>query len=424
MPLAAALRYDRKNSDPAVHACLLQSLTSGTPVSAASQAAGLSLAIRYPPPGHDTGEIDELAGLLALVLADRITAASGPAVSVSGMRDAVQALEAAGCAGSERHLLTALHSSSFQVRLTVALALIRRGTWGLITYSVDAWITGAECEADGPGSVASPLGLALWFCPHLASVDVSGRGDELYARGLALAAREDSNPLMFEISLARGFKLAAWARPDLPVDGRAVGLLGEGLRLWYSRVCVIHAIGIRLATPVGRDATADAGLLEAALDAIVVAEVGDRHPLVREAARITRSALVAGVEVARFCWLAESDMGRSNYQLDDEAMRLLGDVSLQLNLTYCAEPWSQTEWRMLGTTDLLPACIRQPGHREQYMTSGCPRECPFGLCPYPSPARRPRGRVSCRRRSARRSMMWPSGPARGPGTRDGPGRPR
>ena len=30
--------------------------------------------------------------------------------------------------------------------------------------------------------------------------------------------------------------------------------------------------------------------------------------------------------------------------------------------------------------------------REQYMTSGCPRDCRFALCPYPSPSRRPRGR--------------------------------
>ncbi len=74
-----------------------------------------------------------------------------------------------------------------------------------------------------------------------------GEGDELYGRGLALAVREQSNPLMFEISLARGFKLAAWARPDLAVDGRALALLAGGLRLWYSRVCLIHAVGIRLA---------------------------------------------------------------------------------------------------------------------------------------------------------------------------------
>ena len=53
------------------------------------------------------------------------------------------------------------------------------------------------------------LGLTLWFCPHLATMDPSGNGDDLYARGLRLAARDDSNPLMFEISLARGFKLAA-----------------------------------------------------------------------------------------------------------------------------------------------------------------------------------------------------------------------
>lgn len=64
----------------------------------------------------------------------------------------------------------------------------------------------------------------------------------------------------------------------------------------------------------------------------------DPHPLVREAARITRDGLASGAEVTTFCWLAESDMGRSNYQLNDDAMRLLDDVSLLLNLVYCAEP--------------------------------------------------------------------------------------
>jgi hypothetical protein len=85
-------------------------------------------------------------------------------------------------------------------------------------------------------------------------------------------------------------------------------------------------------------------------------------------------------------------MGRSSYQIGDEAMRLLGDVSLLLNLTYCAEPWSEHEWRFLGTTSELPECITRPARRQAYMTSGCPRECPFGLCPYPAPSRRPRGR--------------------------------
>ncbi len=85
---------------PQVHSCLLTALTSGTPVSAASQAAGLSLAIRYPRPGVGETVLNDAAGKLALVLADRITAASGPAVSVAGMRDAVQALAAAGSRGS------------------------------------------------------------------------------------------------------------------------------------------------------------------------------------------------------------------------------------------------------------------------------------------------------------------------------------
>jgi hypothetical protein len=388
--VGAALRSDRAAGSERVHTCLLSSLNGGAPLTAAAHTAGLSLAIRYPPPGWDAAEMDDLAGRLALVLADRVTAANGPALGVLGLRDAVQALAAADRPGREQHLLTALHSSSFQVRLSVALALMRRGTWELIARSVDAWIS--EAESPERTGVQHQLGLALWFCPHLATADPSGTGDDLYARGLRLAVRDDHNPLMFEISLARGFKLAAWARPDLAVDERAITLLQGRPRFWYSRICLVHAIGIRLASAAGSEATAGSWLLSEAEQAIKTTAINDPHPLVREAARITRESLSKGAEAARFSWLAESDMGRSNYQLDDEAMRLLGDVSLLLNLIYCAEPWSEHEWHLLGTTSQTPACIHRTPRRQQYMANGCPPDCAFGLCPYPSPSRRPRGR--------------------------------
>lgn len=144
MALADALRSDNRNNCPRVHRCLLTALTGGTPLSAAAQAARLSLVIQYPPPGLNGGVLDEAAGKLAF--ADRVTAAS------------------------------------FQVRLTVALALIRRGTWDLIGRSVGEWIGGAEADVAGVGNIAHPLGLTLWFCPHLASADPSGDGDALCGR--------------------------------------------------------------------------------------------------------------------------------------------------------------------------------------------------------------------------------------------------
>ena len=388
--VGTALRYDNWSGSGRVHASLIDALNDGPPLAAASTAAGLSLAMRHTPARPDAASIEDLAGRLALVLADRVTSANGPALGVTGLRDAVEALAAVDRPGDERNLLTALHSSSFQVRLAVALALIRRGRWELIERSVQSWI--AQAESPQRTGVQHQLGLALWFCPHLASVDPSGSGDDLYLRGLRLAADGDSNPLMFEISLARGFKLAAWAHPDLPVDGRAVDLLRARPRFWNSRLCLVHAVGIRLASAAGKQATAEAGLLADAQQVIESAAAADPHPLVREAARLTRTGLARGAGAATFCWLSESDMGGAESQLGDEAMRLLGDVSLLLNLIYCAEPWSEHEWRLLSTASDLPACIRRPDDREQYMTSGCPRDCRFGLCPYPSPSRRPRGR--------------------------------
>jgi AAA domain-containing protein len=388
--VAGAIRFENANGLTAAHSCLLAALNGAAPLTAAAHAAGLSLAIQHAPPGLAGAGMDELAERLALVLADRVTAGSGPALGVAGLRDALRALEAANGPNAEQHLLTALHSSSFQVRLGAALGLIRRGRWELIERRVEEWIR--QAEAPEAGRVQHQLGLALWFCPHLAETEQSARGDELYLRGLRLAAHDDSNPLMFEVSLARGFKLAAWARPELAADERALHLLTARPRFWYSRICLVHAAGIRLATPAGRQASAGAGLAGRAHEVITLAAMTDPHPLVREAARITIDGLAAGAEPARFCWLSESEMGGSNSRLADEAMRLLGDVSLLMNLIYCAEPWSDTEWRLLGTTSDLPVCIRRPAQREQHMAGGCPHDCAFGLCPYPGPSRRPRGR--------------------------------
>jgi hypothetical protein len=179
--VAAALRAGNAAGSGQVHSRLLFALNGDAPLTAASHAAGLSLAIGHPPPGWAGREMDELAGRLALVLADRVTAANGPALGVIGLRDAVRALAAADRSGREQHLLTALHSSSFQVRLSVALALIRRGTWELIACSVDAWLS--EAESPQRAGVQHQLGLALWFCPHLATVDPSGAGDDLMLAG-------------------------------------------------------------------------------------------------------------------------------------------------------------------------------------------------------------------------------------------------
>jgi hypothetical protein len=190
---------------------------------------------------------------------------------------------------------------------------------------------------------------------------------------------------MFETSLARGFKLAAWVSPDRPVDPALLDLLDAGPRFWYSRVSLIHAIGIRLAAGrgTGYAARGTAALRDATLDP---------HPLVREAAEVTLRSVAASASAEVFSWLAETDMARDNTFLGDRAQRLLGDVSLLLNLVYCAEPWSDRLADFLATTDSIPECIRRPADRQRFMRGGCPGECAFGLCPYPGPSRRGRGR--------------------------------
>src|ERR1035438_3747014 len=65
--VGAALRVGHAAGSGRVHTCLLSSLNGGAPLTAASHAAGLSLAIRHPPPGWDAAEMDDLAGTLPLV---------------------------------------------------------------------------------------------------------------------------------------------------------------------------------------------------------------------------------------------------------------------------------------------------------------------------------------------------------------------
>jgi hypothetical protein len=58
------------------------------------------------------------------------------------------------------------------------------------------------------------------------------------------------------------------------------------------------------------------------------------------------------------------DMGRSNYQLDDDAMWLPGDVRMLLNVIYCAERGRDANggWRHdEPTADLHPPSA----HRQQ-----------------------------------------------------------
>lgn len=282
-------------------------------------------------------------------------------------------------------MLQALHSSSFPTRLSVALALLRRGPQQALLGAVDSWLAAAESPA--ASGVQHQLGLALWFCPYLRESDPQGRGGELYARGARLAAAADSNPLMFETSLCRGFKLAAWVRPSLPVDDAMLDLWDAAPRFWYSRVSLVHAAGIRLAArPAGQ-----AGARARAQDSLRCA-ADDPHPLVREAARLVAAGLAAAAPAESFAWLAETDMARANSQLGGAAQRLLGDTSLFLNLIYCAEPWADEVWQHLADSDELPVCVRSPARREQHMRAGCPPACSFGLCPYPGPARRGRGR--------------------------------
>ncbi|MDT7739548.1 MAG: hypothetical protein QOK09_2917 [Mycobacterium sp.] len=383
--VANALRLD--DSVGGVHAALLRALALGVPP--ASEAAGLCLALRHPPQTLSTGVEEQLAERLTRTLADRISSSSGPVLSRAGQRDAVDTLNRSVRRDAEQQLLLALHSSQFPVRLSVALALLRRSSPDALLDGVTEWIN--QAESPTASGVQHQLSLALWFCAYLREQDSDGRGIGLYARGAQLA--RGANPLLFETSLCRGFKFAAWTHPRRDPDLEAVELLDSGMvRFWYSRVSLVHALGIRLASRrTAMGSVNPAGESVARAEQALRRTTSDAHPLVREAASLTYTGVLAGRPPESFSWLAETDIARSNTRLDDAVQRLLGDISLFLTLIYCAEPWPDELWQQISATTDLPLCIRRPADRQRHMLGGCPPECPFGLCPYPGPARRGRG---------------------------------
>ncbi|MGQ0779216.1 MAG: hypothetical protein ACT4NY_33175 [Pseudonocardiales bacterium] len=370
-----------------VHAALLRALARRVPP--ASEAAGLCLALRHPPATLSSGVEEQLAKRLTFMLADRISSSRGPVLSRAGQRDAVDTLDRFVRRDAEQQLLPALHSSQFPVRLSAALALLRRGGSDGLLDGVTEWINQAESPTASGDQFQ--LTLALWFCAYLREQDSDGRGSGLYARGAQLA--RGGNPLLLEQSLCRGFKFAAWTHPRRDPDPEAVGLLDSGtVRFWYSRVSLVHALGIRLASRHPALRSVDpAGDSVARAEQTLRRTTSDAHPLVREAASLTLAGVLAGRPPESFSWLAETDMARSNTQLDVAVQRLLGDTSLFLTLIYCAEPWPDELWQQISADTDLPLCIRRPADRQRTMRDGCPPECPYGLCPYPGPARRGRG---------------------------------
>jgi len=295
----AALRLDADAGR--VHQALLAAVTAAT--SAGAEAAALGLALTWPPPSMETAVEADLARRLALALADRAAGAGGPVLSTSGMRDAVAVLDRHVRHDAEQYLLLALHSSSFPVRLSVALALLRRDSPRALLDNVDSWIAAAESPT--ASGVQHQLGLALWFCPYLRESAPDGRGAQLFRRGLRLSSAADSNPLMFETSLCRGFKLAAWVHPDAGPDPAAIDLLEAGPRFWYSRISLIHALGIRLASSPAANSESDT--VRRSHAALRTSAEGDPHPLVRQAAALVVRGLADGAPLVQ-------NIRRSHYE--------------------------------------------------------------------------------------------------------------
>ena len=59
----------------------------------------------------------------------------------------------------------------------------------------------------------------------------------------------------------------------------------------------------------------------------------DPHPFVKEAARLVHESLTSGADIQATTWLSESEvLGREHLSLTDQAVALVADVTLLLNL--------------------------------------------------------------------------------------------
>jgi hypothetical protein len=314
-------------------------------------------------------------------------------------------------------------------------------TWHALVAAAEGTDLGPSTRSLDPDSdwvrVARPFATLGWTLPSL--VARLGRAEreaavDLLVRMTAVAAPpEGAGPVPdvgLEISLAEGYKLAAFVAPqDRDADA---GLVAQGVRLfrasrgWSSQVVLLQALA--LSGDNDPEVVAAAGLAdEPPIDVQGVADGVDEHPFVREAAALTLRAQRTGpTDVGPGC--ARSDVWVDDVQslqdggldLSGEAHRLLGLTTLLINLAERLARGSpgglpgadalERRSRAL-TVGSLPPCFTRRGHTATMFEAPC--SCDLGLC---GPGRR--GTFGDRRISrsfAQRSEATSRQPALTPG---------
>jgi hypothetical protein len=206
---------------------------------------------------------------------------------------------------------------------------------------------------------------------------LSGRVAEHLGELLALEAKPVTHQRGLEASIAQGFKVDAHLNRGGGVDLDALDLL-QRARFWYSRLCLLHAVVVRVAyggeLPRGTRRVTD--LLRER-----------EHPFVAAAAELCERGLDevrrhrTPAIVDRYVWADEGKLvSRRPAGVVPEAIQLVGEIVLLLNMN---ETGGEQEREAFGERDDLPYCIAQSADRNE-LTYGCVDEdvCTFRLCPY------------------------------------------
>jgi hypothetical protein len=298
-----------------------------------------------------------------------------------------------------------------------------------------------------------PLKRLGWILPVLAvGADNSDLFDSVdrVLRVFGLAAGESGDGLTVqrgpESSIAQGFKaaarLAAWELQE-PPNAAVTRKLFEHLQtlhnsalFWYSRLVLLHGLtDLVIAAARGKlpaDALGDQ--VDQARKTIAAQARGKRraetvyaeqdpyrpddheHAFVVETAILCEQALSAALLAGG---RSEEDAyaARNTFIWDDEgvavsglvgslapeALRLLGDVAVVLNLNEkgAGEKPDRAEEdkdfalrEQFGRTNDLPVCLSARRGRRRITMSQCAHSCPFERCPYPDTAHRAHREIS------------------------------
>lgn len=263
----------------------------------------------------------------------------------------------------------------FSTRLEAALRLAESGACDeRLLRQYDRSLSRLEAAIASGGQLRTwHYALALWLVPSAFEERRNAATTDLLARGIAVAT-SDLDPSNFEFSLSRGFKIAAWARRSAAIDPALLTFATKPVRHWFSRMNLMHAISLRLATEQRPRAHPAWPVLQRMRD--------DPHPLMREASRLAIGALEEGVDIERVVWFSESDaMSRSEVAYTDETWRLLGDVYLAWNLANLVRPRIRVSDDRTMMAELPPCISSSPTRSELF--EGCSQDCGLRFCPYP-----------------------------------------